>query len=46
MKILEHKWFASANKELSSLRKKTEKAGEAFQAYTSTLNYKSDDDSD
>ena len=46
MKILEHKWFSSANKELTSLRKGTEKAGEAFQAYTSTLHYKSEDDSD
>lgn len=46
MKVLEHKWFSKANKELSKLRKASEKAGEAFKAYTSTLHYKSDDDSD
>ena len=46
MKILEHKWFVNANKELGELRKTSDKAGEAFKAYTSTLQYKSDDDSD
>jgi len=46
MKILEHKWFVTANKKLGELRRGTESAGEAFQAYTSTLHYKLDDDSD
>eukprot|EP00344_Euplotes_crassus_P003383 CAMPEP_0196995726 /NCGR_PEP_ID=MMETSP1380-20130617/1792_1 /TAXON_ID=5936 /ORGANISM="Euplotes crassus, Strain CT5" /LENGTH=706 /DNA_ID=CAMNT_0042411491 /DNA_START=310 /DNA_END=2430 /DNA_ORIENTATION=- len=46
MKILEHKWFANANKELAAMRKGTEKTGKAFKAYTSGLRYKSDDDSD
>lgn len=46
MKLLEHKWFSQANKQLSDLRKTSEKQGEAFKAYTSSLNYKSDDDSD
>lgn len=46
MKLLEHKWFSDSDKELSDLRKASEKAGEAFKAYTSTLKYRSDDDSD
>lgn len=46
MKVLEHKWFVNANKELGELRKGSEKAGEAFKAYTKGLHYKSDDDSD
>lgn len=46
MKVLEHKWFVNANKELGELRKASDKAGEAFKAYTSTLHYKSEEDSD
>jgi Ca2+-binding EF-hand superfamily protein len=46
MKVLEHKWFSKANKELSDLRKASENAGQAFKAYTSTLNYKSEEESD
>jgi len=46
MKVLEHKWFTKANQELGDLRKASEKAGAAFKAYTSSLHYKSDDDSD
>lgn len=37
MKILEHKWFLKANKELGDLRKGSIKAGAAFKAYASSL---------
>jgi len=47
MKILEHKWFSKANKELGELRKATDKAGEAFKVYaTSLIKNKDQDDSD
>lgn len=47
MKVLEHKWFVKANKELGEYRKASEKTGEAFKAYTtSMMNRKSGSDSD
>jgi hypothetical protein len=46
MKVLEHKWFTKANKELGEYRKASEKAGEAFKAYTTSLHSKKEEDSD
>jgi len=46
MKLLEHKWFTKIDKELGDMRKASDKAGEAFKAYASSLLSKKEDDSD
>ena len=46
MKVLEHKWFEKASKELGELRKASENTSEAFSAYASSLMSQKDEDSD
>jgi hypothetical protein len=46
MQVLEHKWFEKANKALGELRKGSDKTGEAFSAYASSLMGQKEEDSD
>jgi hypothetical protein len=46
MKVLEHKWFVNADKELAEIRKANEHSVNAFKAFTSATVSKQEDDSD